>query len=95
VKRPAVYILTNRHRGVLYTGVTSQLGRRTWEHRCHDNPRSFTQRYNLATLVYYEAHGTMQSAIAREKQIKGWVRRKKIALIEARNPTWRDLSADL
>jgi len=82
VKQYYVYIITNTSR-TLYTGVTDNLERRVYEH---------TKRYNITKLVYYEETSDVQSAIKREKQIKGWLRRKKIALIEAMNPNWEDLS---
>ena len=88
----AVYILSNRRDGVLYTGVTSDLRRRLAEHRGHMDPSSFTARYHLKCLVYFETTPDIRAAIAREKQIKGWLRRKKVALIETMNPDWRDLS---
>ena len=88
-----VYILTNRPRGVLYTGVTSDPVRRLHQHRVGAGSE-FAHRYRLHRVVYIEATSDPRSAIAREKQIKGWVRRKKIRLIEAVNPEWRDLSLD-
>ena len=87
-----VYILTNSKR-TLYTGVTNDLTRRVYEHK-HKLVDGFTQRYNISWLVYYEATSDVESAIAREKQIKGWLRRKKVALIESANPRWRDLALD-
>ena len=90
----AVYIMTNRNNTVLYTGVTSDLRTRVWEHKMKLDPSSFATRYNLDKLVYIETTPNIAAAIAREKQIKGWVRRRKIALIEAANPEWRDLSMD-
>ncbi len=94
IKQCAVYILTNRHRTVLYTGVTSDLVRRLAEHRAGVATSSFSARYNARTLVYLETTANIAAAIAREKQIKGWTRRKKIELIEGVNPQWSDLSAD-
>ena len=85
-----VYILTNYSR-TLYTGVTNDLQRRVAQHKQKTVP-GFTQKYNITQLVYFEITTDVKSAIAREKQIKGWVRAKKIALIEAANPEWRDLS---
>lgn len=85
-----VYIMTNRSR-TLYTGVTNNLMRRVWEHK-HKLIEGFTQKYNITQLVYYETTPDVRSAIAREKQIKGWLRKKKIALIDSMNPTWQDLS---
>ena len=89
-----VYILTNRHHTVLYTGVTSDLARRVFEHRTKVT-RGFTNRYNVDKLVFYEAATDPYTAIAREKQIKAGSRRKKIALVTEMNPGWRDLSEDL
>ncbi|MGH7066597.1 MAG: GIY-YIG nuclease family protein [Acetobacteraceae bacterium] len=86
-----VYILTNRHRTVLYTGVTGNLPGRIAEHRARTLP-GFTARYNLDQLVFYEAAADARSAIAREKQIKGGSRHDKLALITQMNPDWRDLS---
>ena len=85
-----VYILANRTRR-LYTGMTGDLQRRIWQHRMGVDP-GFTRRYGITRLVYYEVSGNPLSAIAREKQIKGWLRRKKIELIEEVNPAWKDLS---
>ncbi|MFZ5786599.1 MAG: GIY-YIG nuclease family protein [Acidobacteriota bacterium] len=90
----AVYILSNRRGGVLYTGVTSDLERRVWQHQLHQDPSSFSARYNCNRLVYFEVTPDVEAAIKREKQIKGWLRRRKVALIEASNPEWRDLSAE-
>jgi putative endonuclease len=93
VKEYYVYIMTNRSR-TLYTGVTNDLRRRVYEHK-HKLVPGFTQKYNITLLLaYYEATPDVRSAIEREKQIKGWLRSKKIALIESVNPAWRDLSAD-
>ena len=86
-----VYILSSKSR-VLYTGITDNIYRRTWEHKNDVNP-GFTRDYRVHRLVYYETFKYVNNAIAREKPIKGWLRRKKIALIEAENPTWEDLSA--
>ena len=87
-----VYIMTNKSR-TLYTGVTNSLMRRVNEHKNKLIP-GFTSKYNITRLVYYEAGDSINAAIAREKQIKGWLRIKKIALIESINPEWRDLSED-
>ena len=87
-----VYIMTNRSR-TLYTGVTNNLVRRVSEHRQGVVP-GFTRKYNLRMLAYYEATPDIQSALAREKQIKGWTRTKKIAVIESVNPSWGDLAAE-
>jgi len=94
VKKPAVYMMANKPRGTLYGGVTSDLPRRAHEHRTGAVP-GFTKRYGCKLLVWYEAHDSMESAITREKQLKAGSRRKKFALIEAMNPTWRDLYDDL
>jgi len=85
-----VYIMTNRSK-TLYTGVTNDIERRVYEHK-RKLIDGFTKRYNLTKLVYYESTNDVRSAIRREKQIKGWLRGKKIALIESLNPLWRDLS---
>lgn len=87
-----VYILTNKSR-TLYTGVTNNLERRVYEHRNKLVP-GFTARYNIGKLVYFEETPDVLSAIAREKQIKGWLRQKEICLIETVNPQWIDLSAE-
>jgi len=89
-----VYIMTNKRNTVLYTGVTSDLKRRVWQHR-EKVIQGFTERYNVTKLVYYEAFEDVLDAIAREKQIKGGSRQKKIALIAGMNPDWRDLCDDL
>jgi putative endonuclease len=79
--------------GTLYTGTTNDLKRRVYEHK-HKLIEGFTKKYNITRLVYYEETGDIQTAIAREKEIKGWLRHKKIALIESRNPKWQDLSEE-
>jgi len=89
-----VYILTNKHNTVLYTGVTSNLLARVEQHREKLLP-GFTNRYNVSKLVYYEAGNDASGAIAREKQIKAGSRRKKIELINRLNPDWRDLYQEL
>ncbi len=94
MKQPAVYIMTNKRNGTLYTGVTSNLARRVGQHK-EGIPDGFTRKYGLKTLVWYEAHATMETAIAREKRIKSGSRGKKLVLIEASNPGWRDLYADI
>ena len=86
-----VYILTNAHKNVLYTGVTDDLVRRVYEHKHHLDKKSFTSRYNVEYLMYYEVTDNPISAIEREKQIKGWNRKRKIKLIESKNPNWFDL----
>ena len=88
-----VYILTNWSGKVMYIGVTNDLQRRLYEHR-HQLADGFTKRYNIHKLVYFEQTGDVRAAIAREKQLKGWSREKKNALVASANPTWRDLSED-
>jgi putative endonuclease len=88
-----VYILTNDRHTVLYTGVTNDIVRRMGEHRAGFS--RFTSRYNVHKLVYFEEFHEVNAAIAREKQIKGGSRRKKVALVGSMNPDWRDLSGDL
>jgi putative endonuclease len=90
----SVYILTNIYNTVLYTGVTSDLSRRVGQHKEGVTP-SFSERYNLKKLVYYETTEDVYSAIAREKQIKGWTRKKKRDLISLFNSKWNDLSSSL
>jgi putative endonuclease len=87
-----VYIMTNRS-GTLYTGVTSDLERRVHEHKLRMGSR-FTTRYKIDRLVHFETFSNILDAIAREKQLKGWLRAKKIALVKSANPRWEDLSAD-
>jgi len=94
MKQPAVYVMASRRNGTLYVGVTSNLPQRAWQHRT-GVVGGFTNRYSCKMLVWYELHATMLDAIAREKQIKGGSRKKKLALIEAMNPTWRDLFDEL
>lgn len=89
MKEPAVYIMANKRNGTLYTGVTSDLVARVWQHK--NGRAGFTSRYGCKKLVWFELHGEMLQAISREKQIKAGSRRKKLALIEALNPDWRDL----
>lgn len=90
MKEYYVYILTNKSR-TLYTGVTNDLERRVYEHRRKLVP-GFTAKYRTTQLVYFEVTQDVHAALAREKQIKGWLRAKKIALIESVNPKWEDLS---
>ncbi len=90
---PCVYLLTSGFHGTLYTGVTSQLVGRTYQHR-EGITGGFTTRYGLKRLVWFEVHERMESAILREKQLKRWRRAWKIELIERENPTWRDLAED-
>lgn len=81
----------NKMRTVLYVGVTNDLTRRTWEHQNKVDKKSFTQRYNLDKLVYFEDYQDINQAIVREKQIKGWSRAKKLKLIESMNLNYKDL----
>ena len=90
-----VYIMTNKHHTTLYIGVTSNLLSRISEHREGVYPKSFTARYNLHKLVYYESFSSITEAIDREKQLKGGSRQKKIDLINAMNPIWKDLYEDI
>ena len=86
-----VYILTNKHGTVLYTGVTRDLVRRVYEHKNHIDKDSFTAKYNVTKLVYFEQTTDVRSAIEREKQIKSWSRDRKTSLIFEMNPKWVDL----
>ena len=86
-----IYILTNQNKSVLYTGVTNDLIKRVYEHKYHFDKGSFTSRYNVEYLVYFEETDNPVAAIEREKQIKGWNRKRKIKLIESKNPNWNDL----
>ncbi len=90
----SVYIMTNKGNTTLYTGVTSGLKGRVWQHK-NKVIEGFTKKYNINKLVYYEAVESIELAIAREKAIKNLVRRKKIALIEKNNPEWKDLYGEL
>ena len=87
--------MTSIHREVLYTGVTSDLIKRVQEHKTGKYPTSFTSKYNIDKLVYFESYGTIQEAIAEEKRIKGGSRLKKLKLIESKNLDWRDLWEDV
>ena len=86
-----VYILTNKYCTVLYTGVTRDLIRRVYEHKNHFDKDSFTSKYNVTRLVYFEETNDVRSAIEREKQIKNWSRKRKTDLIFEKNPHWVDL----
>ena len=90
-----VYILTNKTNVVLYTGITNNLERRLWEHQNEIDKNSFTAKYHVHKLVYFEVTSDSLSAIAREKQIKSWSRKRKNQLIEQMNPMWNDLSNTL
>jgi len=87
---PCVYMLASKERGTLYVGVTSDLIKRIWEHK-NTPVEGFTKRYGVHTLVWYEQHESMISAISREKAIKEWKRTWKLQLIEGANPGWDDL----
>ncbi|PIP36119.1 MAG: hypothetical protein COS92_04190 [Desulfobacterales bacterium CG07_land_8_20_14_0_80_52_14] len=89
-KQPAVYILASKRNGTLYVGVTSDLPKRVWEHK-NNLVEGFTKRYRIHILVWYELHNNMESAILREKRIKGWKRSWKLRLIESINRDWQDL----
>jgi putative endonuclease len=89
-----VYILASKRNGTLYTGVTSDLAKRIWEHRT-EVVDGFTKKYQVHTLVYFEVCEDMMSAITREKQLKKWSRDWKVRLIEKRNPEWRDLYCEI
>ncbi|MFI4919353.1 MAG: GIY-YIG nuclease family protein [Legionellales bacterium] len=89
-RQPAVYLMANKRNGAIYTGVTSNLLKRVYEHKHADVP-GFTKKYVCKYLVYYELIEDMLSAISREKQLKGGSRKKKLALIETLNPYWEDL----
>lgn len=86
-----VYIMTNKNHTTLYVGVTADLQRRVEEHRTHKYPKSFTARYNITKLVYYEFYSRIEEAIAIEKQIKAGSRKTKEELINSKNPDWLDL----
>jgi putative endonuclease len=93
-RQPAVYMLASRPYGTLYVGVTSNLRARVWQHR-NDVIDGFTKKYAAHTLVWFEIHSTMYSAISREKQLKKWNRSWKVLLIQETNPDWRDLWNDI
>jgi predicted GIY-YIG superfamily endonuclease len=92
--QPAVYIMANKRNGTIYTGVTSDLIKRVYEHK-YAEIEGFTKKYGCTNLVYYELTEDITSAILREKQLKGGSRKKKLALIENMNPLWEDLYAKL
>ena len=93
-RHPAIYILTNRKNGTLYTGVTSSLPQRIWQYK-NKVTDGFCKKYNLTQLVYFELYEDMYQAISREKQIKSGSRKAKIQLIEVNNKEWRDLYLDI
>ena len=94
MKQPCVYIMASDRNGTIYTGVTANLARRAYEHR-EGLFKGFTSAYECKRLVWYEPHEEMDQAIAREKQIKAGSRKRKLTLIEATNPTWKDLYESL
>lgn len=94
MKQFCVYILTNINHKVLYTGVTSNLPGRMYQHK-NKAISGFTEKYNVNQLVYYQVHENAESAILREKQIKKWRREKKVFLIESINPEWKNLTEDI
>ena len=93
-RQPCVYMLASERNGTLYTGVTSNLVKRVWEHK-NNLVESFTSKHGVHTLVWYELHSTMDSAIQKEKTIKNWKRVWKLNTIEKMNPYWHDLYFDL
>ena len=86
-----VYILSNRLNTVIYTGMTKDLVRRVYEHKHHLDPDFFTAKQDVTKLVYYESTSDVKAAIEREKQIKGWNRKRKNKLVESKNPSWAEL----
>jgi putative endonuclease len=94
MKQPAVYIMANNRNGTLYTGVTSNLVKRVYEHK-NELAEGFTSKYDCKILVFFEIQESMTAAIAREKQIKSGSRKKKLALIESMNPNWKDLYEEI
>jgi len=88
-----MYITASKTR-VLYVGVTGKLSNRIYQHKTKADPDSFTAKYNVNRLVYYEVFGQVENAIKREKQIKKWRREKKVNLIESKNPKWKDFSSE-
>ena len=90
-----VYILSNTTGTVVYIGVTKDLVRRVYEHKHHLDPNSFTSKYDVHKLVYYESTSDIRSAIEREKQLKSWNRRRKNVLVSSMNPQWEDLYASI
>ena len=86
-----VYLLTNKNKNVIYVGITNNLVRRVWEHKEHSDSNSFTAKYNVTQLVYFEDTTDVRAVIEREKQIKSWNRDRKNKLVETMNPEWVDL----
>ena len=95
MKNYYVYILSNCTNTTIYTGITNDLIRRVFEHRQNADPKSFTAKYDIHKLVYYEYTGDVKVALEREKQIKSWSRAKKNKLVTAKNPQWEDLYEEL
>ena len=93
-KVPCVYILASKRNGTIYIGVTSNVVQRVWQHK-KNLVKGFSERHNIHTLVWYEIHETMESALLREKRLKNWHRNWKLRLIEEANPQWQDLFPDL
>ncbi len=93
MRRAYYFYIMASYRGALYAGVTNDLTRRVYEHQ-HKVVEGFTKKYNATKLVYYEAADNIEAAIGRERQVKGWLRRKKVALIESVNPYWENLARD-
>jgi putative endonuclease len=93
MKKPCVYILSNKSHSTLYTGVTSDIEQRVKQHRNHTFG-GFSAKYNLTQLLHFEEFGSMAEAIAREKQIKSWSRKRKDELISDNNPSWKDLMSE-
>lgn len=89
-----VYIMASKRNGTLYVGVTNDLVRRVYEHK-HGHAEGFTKKYTVTMLVYYETTPNIEAAIMREKRLKKFLRKEKLALIETMNPQWRDLYADI
>ncbi len=94
LRQPCVYLLASSRNGTIYAGVTSNLIQRVWQHK-NDQVEGFTRRYGVHTLVWYEAHESMEAAIVREKAIKEWKRAWKMGLVGESNPEWNDLYDDL
>ncbi len=90
-----VYILTNKINTVLYVGMTTDLRTRLWEHREKVNPKSFTARYNVSKLIYYEPYQSVEEAVERERFIKGKTRKWKADLVATMNPNWNDLTVEI
>ena len=90
-----VYILANATNVAIYTGITNNLIRRVWEHKENADPKSYTAKYHIHKLVYYEETTDVRIALEREKQIKDWNRKRKNQLVESMNPSWRDLYPEI